>query len=142
MSRAPAIAAVPLCLALATGCGGARDEGDDALSGLVAVHGAVEWRGSLPCADCEGIETHLVLERRDGDRLYALHEVYMAAGDTAQFRESGEWRLDDLLLSLESDAGSRRHYGLVRGGALQVRDPQGRVYPGREHDLLLPAGHP
>ena len=32
---------------------------------------------------------------------------------------------------------------LVGGGALQVRDPQGQVFPGREHDLLLPVGrHP
>lgn len=130
------------CLALLGGCDRPRDE-DPALAAMEAVHGTAAWQGRLPCADCEAIETRLVLERRDdGERLYALEEVYVAAADTEQFRESGEWHLDDVVLSLESQAGGVRRYGLVHGGALQVRDPRGRVYPGREHDLLLPAGYP
>lgn len=141
MQETPAIAAVLLCLALGA-CGGARDE-DPSLAAMEAVHGTAVWQGRLPCADCDAIETRLVLERRDdGDRLYALEEVYVAAGETAQFEEEGEWRLRDAMLSLESDAGGLRRYRLVHGGALQVRDPQGRLYPGREHDLLLPAGRP
>ena len=46
-------------------------------------------------------------------------------------------------LDIPPHLGVLRRYALVQGGALQVRDPGGRVFPGREHDLLLPsAGHP
>ena len=84
-----------------------------------------------------------MLEHHDGERLYELVEVYVAVDGSASFEESGRWHLDDALLSLEPDTGGLRRFALVQGGALQVRDPGGRVFPGREHDLLLPsAGHP
>ena len=141
MPRVPALALALLLAALAAGCT-RTDDAAAPLPDLGGGDGVMEWRGSLPCADCEAIDTRLVLERRGERRLYQLVEVYVAVDGSASFEESGEWRLDDALLSLEPDTGGLRRYALVHGGALQVRDFRGQVFPGRDHDLLLPAGHP
>lgn len=140
----PRVLAPLLVLAAAVavaGCSGGDEQAVDAGPGI--GEGVVEWRGSLPCADCEAIDTRLVLEHRDGQRRYRLVEVYVALDGSQSFNEAGEWRLDDALLSLEPATGGLRRYALVGGGALQVRDPAGAVFAGREHDLLQPAGrHP
>lgn len=128
------------CVLLLAACD--RHETAPAPDGFEAGAGAVEWRGHLPCADCEGIDTRLVLKHREGERLYGLVEVFVAADGGTRFEENGHWSVDGVVLSLDSGEGGTRHYGLLPGGALQVRDARGRVYPGREHDLLLPAGHP
>lgn len=137
------LSALLLAVLVAAGCG--REDDVGALpSGLDGEPGAVEWRGSLPCADCESIDTRLVLLRRDdGERVFELVEVYVAMDGSMSFEERGHWRIERSMLSLEPDTGGQRRYRLVQGGALQVRDPAGRLYPGREHDLLLPTGgHP
>lgn len=134
---------VLLLAAVATGCMRPDEGAPPPLQHDVMDAGVAEWRGRLPCADCEAIDTRLVLEQADGHRSYRLVEVYVAVDGSQSFDEAGEWRLDDRLLSLEAGTGGLRRYALVQGGALQVRDPGGRVFPGREHDLLLPsAGHP
>lgn len=129
---------------LAAGCGA----GDDATAGDAAAampgrgpaDGPVEWRGSMPCSDCEGIDTRLVLGHADGERVYELVEVYLAVDGSMRFEEAGQWQLDEAVLSLEPRTGGLRRYGVVAGGALQVRDLRGRAFPGRETDVLLPAG--
>lgn len=142
MPRVAAPVSALLLAVLAAGCG--REDGTAALPVLDAEPGALEWRGSLPCADCESIDTRLVLLRRDdGERVFELVEVYVALDGSMSFEERGHWRIERSMLSLEPDTGGVRRYRLVQGGALQVRDPGGRPYPGREHDLLLPSGgHP
>ena len=131
----PAPALLLACLL--TGCV-REDAADPEPSGPGAGHGTVEWRGSLPCADCEAIDTRLVLQRQAGGQRYELVEVYVAVDGSVSFEESGEWRLHQALLSLEPDTGGLRRYALVHGGALQVRDMRGRAYPGRDTDLLQP----
>lgn len=140
----PRLNALLVALLLAGVAAGCVREPDDAGTDPPAFgEGAAEWRGRLPCADCEAIDTRLVLERQAGRDRYRLVEVYVAVDGSQSFDESGEWRLDGQLLSLEPGTGGLRRYALVGGGALQVRDPQGQVFPGREHDLLLPIGrHP
>ncbi len=140
MPRARASAFVLLLTCLVSGCARQDDAAGHAdLPGLDAGQDVVEWRGSLPCADCESIDTRLVLERRGGEQLYELVEVYVARDGSVSFEESGEWQLEQSLLSLQPGTGGLRRYALASGGVLQVRDLQGRVFPGREHDLLLPA---
>lgn len=133
---------------LSAGCG--RGGGDDAarrgasdrLERLAASGSVVEWRGRLPCADCRGIDTRLMLGHDDGGRVYELVEVYVSGDGETRFEEAGRWRVDNALLELESEEGGLRRYAVVHGGMLQVRDLRGRVFPGRERDLLLPTGHP
>ena len=62
----------------------------------------------------------------------------MALDGSVSFEESGQWQLEQALLSLEPETGGLRNYGLVHGGALQARDLRGRPFPGREGELLLP----
>lgn len=138
-AHVPALALL-LLAGLLAGC--VRDDGADMpLPGPDARPGAMEWRGSLPCVDCEAIDTRLVLERRDGSQRYELVEVYVAVEGSMSFEEAGDWRIDDALLSLQPDTGGLRHYAMGHGGRLQMRDLGGRVIPGREGEFLQPVGH-
>ncbi|NLA68460.1 MAG: copper resistance protein NlpE [Gammaproteobacteria bacterium] len=126
----PLAAALVACTAGDGAPGAARDPG--------AGGDALEWQGRMPCADCEAIDTRLVLEQRGSERLYELVEVYLSVDGDVSFEESGEWRLDHAMLSLEPEGGGIRRYALVHGGALQARDLRGRTLPGRERGLLQP----
>lgn len=140
MPRTHALALAVLFAALATACAREGAGTDATLSDLGGGHGTVEWRGSLPCADCEAIDTRLVLERHAGAQRYELVEVYVAVDGSVSFEERGEWSRHHALLSLQPDTGGLRRYAVMQGGALQVRDLSGRTFPGRDGDLLQPAG--
>lgn len=136
MARLPAVLLIALVVA-GGGCEPAR--GPDAqLPALGGADGSIEWRGTLPCADCEGIDTLLVLERQGDVSHYALVEVYIALDGSVRFEETGAWRLDDALLSLEPATGGLRRYALLHDGGLQARDAAGLAFPGREGDILQP----
>lgn len=104
---------------------------------LEQVDGRIEWQGLLPCADCDGIETSLVLERTGHVRRFSLSETYLAE-DGARFVEAGQWRSRRGLLELQADDGARRIYGLLPDGRLQPRDTRGRRYPDRQGEFLVP----
>lgn len=104
---------------------------------LEQVNGRIEWQGLLPCADCDGIQTSLVLERAGNARRFSLTEIYLGE-DGARFVESGQWRSGQGLLDLQADGGARRVYGLLPDGRLQPRDTRGGRYADREGDFLVP----
>ncbi|GAB3729807.1 hypothetical protein GCM10028794_04550 [Silanimonas algicola] len=131
--------AVALAAALA-GCtpGGAPSEaGADAPAegALAALPEDFEgvWSGVLPCADCEGIEMALELQRESGAAgRYRLVETYLGAADAVGFEIAGEWREDtcrvggiagSCLMLLESGQRWFRH----ADGSLQAVDAEGRV---------------
>jgi copper homeostasis protein (lipoprotein) len=99
--------------------------------------GRIEWEGLLPCADCDGIQTSLVLERSGDARRFSLVETYLAE-DGARFIEAGQWRSRRGLLELQAEGGAHRVYGLLPDGRLQPRDARGRPYAGRQGDFLVP----
>ena len=107
------------------------------VSPLQQADGRIEWQGLLPCADCDGIQTRLVLERSGNARRFSLTETYLA-DDGARFVESGQWRSRRGLLDLQADGGARRVYGLLPDGRLQPRDTRGRRYADRPTDFLVP----
>ncbi len=121
------------------GCDLRRAPGDADLPGLVSGDAALEWRGMRSCADCDGIETVLVLERAGGTQRFELIETYLAMPDSARFADTGAWSLDGQAVRLYADDGAQRHYALLRGGRLQPGDAEGRAFSRREADLLLPA---
>ena len=84
-----------LLAAVATGCMRPDEGAPLPLRHDAMDAGVAEWRGRLPCADCEAIDTRLVLEQADGHRSYRLVEVYVAVDGSQSFDEAGEWRLDD-----------------------------------------------
>jgi len=100
--------------------------------------GRIAWEGALACADCEAIETQLVLERAGDVRSYTLIETFLAAGGGARFAEAGRWQRAGDLIRMQGDAGSVRAYALLPDGSLQPRDPRGRRFPDREGDVLMP----
>ena len=100
--------------------------------------GRIAWHGALACADCEAIQTQLVLERAGDVRSYTLTETFLAADGGARFAEAGRWQRAGDLIRMQGDAGSVRAYALLPDGSLQPRDPRGRRFPRREGDVLSP----
>lgn len=123
---------------LLAACDQAPAPADAALPGIEQGDGRVEWRGMLPCADCDGIETLLVLERRGEAHRYDLVETFLAEEGGARFVDSGQWRMEGVRLSLEGEGGAARHYALLPDGRLQPRDARDRAFRLRG-DFLVPA---
>ena len=145
MPSRPALALpVAMLLAVLGGCDLARQPAA-ALPDLQQGGAArVEWRGTLPCADCEGIDTLLVLQRGENAQRYDLVEIYLAADGSARFDEGGDWRLDGPVLQLEPDTGGQRHFRVQPGGGLQASDAGGRALAADGAAVLRPTGtiHP
>jgi copper homeostasis protein (lipoprotein) len=49
------------------------------------------WQGVLPCSDCLGIDTRLVLREQGGHRRYRLEETYLGAPEPNRFQREGGW---------------------------------------------------
>jgi copper homeostasis protein (lipoprotein) len=99
------------------------------------------WEGTLTCADCDGIETRLRLERGNGVvAQYELVEAFMDGEGAEYFREEGRWRRDGRVLHLQASVGGERLYAIDGAGNLVVIDRRGHaVGPGR---TLSPVGPP
>ena len=125
--------------ALLAGCHGQPAQPPaNAAQARLDVDGEIQWRGALPCADCDGIDAQLVL-RRAGDRTsYSLAETYRVSRQGARFVETGRWQRDGALLRLQGDATSTRVYALLPDGRLQARDLHGELLPNDAGETLLP----
>ena len=104
------------------------------------------WEGVLACADCEGIETRLALEREGIDPIlgsgnaqprYELLETFLADDGGERYREQGQWQREGRLLRLQSDAGGERVLAIEPDGRLSLRDGNGGEPPGATR-LLAP----
>ncbi len=91
------------------------------------------WQGVLPCADCAGIQTRLVLRRDGAARDYELEETYLGVDGDNVFAENGDWREesrdfpDGAATVYQLDpAGGGRGFRLLPGGALELLDRQGQ----------------
>ena len=86
------------------------------------------WLGVLPCADCDGIQTRLQLQR-DGDaQTYDLEETYLGADGEAVFTQAGQWVRedgDDGAFRLDPDSPASRRYALRPDGSLDQLDRRG-----------------
>jgi copper homeostasis protein (lipoprotein) len=61
--------------------------------GTVAEFGAERvWQGVLPCSDCLGIDTRLVLRNEGKLRQYRLEETYLGAAEPNRFEREGRWQ--------------------------------------------------
>jgi copper homeostasis protein (lipoprotein) len=125
-----------LVLALGAGCERQRDAAPPVLAPIEQGDGRIEWSGMQPCADCEGIETTLVLARADGAQTFVLSEVYLA-DPPARFVAGGRWKRDGGLLRLDADDGARFGYAVLADGSLQPRDLRGRRLSTRDGDGVL-----
>jgi hypothetical protein len=101
----------------------------------------LSWQGVLACADCDGIDTRLRLQRGNGVvAQYELVEAYLDGEGAEYFHEAGRWRRDGRILRLQATSGGERLYAIDGTGNLVVVDRRGNAAgPGR---VLSPAGPP
>ena len=90
------------------------------------------WVGLLPCSDCQGIDTRLVLRSRGGQRDYLLTETYIGGRGKNTFSREGAWkeviRTGDgqplTLFVLDPDQAGQR-FSLQPDGALELLEGNG-----------------
>ena len=92
------------------------------------------WAGLLPCRDCQGVDTRLVLRTSQGRRDYMLTETYMGGSGKTSFNREGTWtelrRTEGgearvtYVLDPEQAAQS---YSLQPDGALELLDADGKA---------------
>lgn len=141
MSRLIRLLFVSALLALAA-CGQETPSGDetagpaDTRDAEAPVDGDFEraWLGVLPCADCDGIQTRLVLRGENGARRYLLEETYLGAEGDNAFVQEGEWReetvqlegVDTTVYRLDPQ-GPGRWFWLQPDGGLEMLEGEGRA---------------
>ncbi len=96
----------------------------------------LQWRGLLGCADCDGIQTRLLLHHGATGREFHLTEIYLAHDQGARFDDHGHWQLQADLLQLQGASGSLRVYALLPDGRLQPRDGHGAVLSPQTDETL------
>ena len=91
------------------------------------------WSGVLPCSDCAGVDTRLVLRIEGPRRSFDLTETYVGGRGETQFLRQGEWiestRVTDgeSLASYTLDPGAGAQvFVLQPDGALELLDGEGR----------------
>lgn len=90
------------------------------------------WQGTLPCADCSGIETRLTLFRNPDH--YQLKEIYLGKSDDQNtFTRNGDWRLvqqeagvgQGIIMLSPADGKTQRQLARQPSGALTFLNNQG-----------------
>lgn len=100
---------------------------------------SVDWtgtyRGITPCADCEGIDTEMVLHE---DGRYEIATVYLGKSDEV-FRESGSftWSEDGSRIQLDVTDGSRSPNYLVGENHIVHLDMDGNRVTGALADYYI-----
>ena len=91
------------------------------------------WSGLLPCSDCAGVDTRLVLRIEGSRRSFELTETYVGGRGETRFSRQGEWiegtRVIDgeSLASYTLDPGEGAQVFVLRpDGALELLDGEGR----------------
>lgn len=93
------------------------------------------FRGLLPCADCEGIDTALFLEK---DGSWVMNQRYQGAPQPTQFASWGKWArtADKLVLT---DTNGEKRYFRVKGENLEMLDREGNPIDSQLNYTLKPA---
>jgi len=100
---------------------------------------ALDWNGTYkgitPCADCEGIETEIVLNL---DLTYVMRTKYLGKGDGKVFEEKGSfaWDKSGGSISLEGRKGSPSQYKVGENQLIQL-DMAGKPIKGDLADRFV-----
>lgn len=129
-----------LAVVLAAGCDQVTvDRGNRSpAAAQLEIDGRIEWQAVLACADCDGIETALVLNRAGDQHDYSLTETFLAADGGDRFVEQGQWQRDADLIRLHTANEGLRVFALLPDGRLEPRDRRGRRFAPRDGDALVP----
>jgi len=92
------------------------------------------WRGVLPCADCEGIETSLFLSKEGS---WVMNQRYHGGKAPSVFGSYGNWArtADKLILT---DSHGEKTYFRAKGEALEMLDREGNPISSRLNYTLQP----
>ncbi|MFJ2976873.1 envelope stress response activation lipoprotein NlpE [Kluyvera sp. NPDC087067] len=93
------------------------------------------WRGVIPCADCEGIETSLFLDK---DGTWVMNEHYQGVDrEPSSFASYGKWaRTADKLVLTDSE-GEKSFYR-AKGDKLEMLDREGNPIESKLNYTLEP----
>ena len=92
------------------------------------------WAGLLPCRDCQGIDTRLVLRTDRGRRNYVMTETYIGGTGQNSFNRAGTWTEvqrkvggeSQVTYVLDPDRVAQR-FALQPDGALEMLDVDGQA---------------
>ncbi len=99
---------------------------------------SLDWAGSykgvLPCADCEGIETTITLNY---DNSFSKSEIYLKNKEKSEFSGKGdiEWDKNGNIITLKSNNYDTKY--LVGEGRLIMLDRKGKRIKGNLADLYI-----
>jgi len=101
-----------------------KSTGDEARTSL---DWAGTYKGILLCADCEGIETELMLH---SDNTYMLSTTYLGKKEAAGEKTNGRWKwLDGYNIELEAVKDGPSKYFVTEGRIIQL-DREGKRIEG------------
>lgn len=85
------------------------------------------YKGVIPCADCEGIETILKLEKNN---MYTLSSRYLGKGDQKPFESKGKyvWSKEGNKITLDGDK-EKQQFKVAENQLIQL-DTEGNVISG------------
>lgn len=100
---------------------------------------ALDWdgtyKGIVPCADCEGIETTLVLGK---ELTYTLKTKYLGKSDAKVFEEKGKfnWDKSGQIITLDGIKDAPNKYFVGENKIIQL-DMNGKKITGEQADLYI-----
>ena len=92
------------------------------------------WRGVLPCADCEGIETSLFLQK---DGTWVMNQRYQGAKEPSSFATYGTWARTAEKLVLTDTAGEKTYFR-AKGEGMEMLDREGNPIESQFNYTLAP----
>lgn len=81
----------------------------------------ISYSGTLPCADCPGIDYHLNLF---ADNSYYLQLHYQDSGDNSTFYQLGQWQQHTGQLRLLSDDPQQTAFQIEKDGSIRLLDQE------------------
>mgnify|MGYP000906633875 CR=1 FL=1 len=92
------------------------------------------WRGVLPCADCEGIETSLFLQK---DGTWVMNQRYQGAKEPSSFASYGTWARTAEKLVLTDTTGDKTFFR-AKGEGMEMLDREGNPIESQLNYTLAP----
>jgi copper homeostasis protein (lipoprotein) len=92
------------------------------------------WRGVLPCADCEGIETSLFLQK---DGTWVMNQRYQGAKEPSSFATYGTWARTAEKLVLTDTTGEKTYFR-AKGEGMEMLDREGNPIESQFNYTLAP----
>lgn len=136
--------AAAFCMIIATGCTNNKKSAnsDNVVADTMQVadmHNAEtsldyfgEYKGTIPAADCPGIEVTLIFNK---DRTYTQKYIYLERKD-GEFNETGTFKVEGNILTATSKNGEKSYYK-VEEGRIVILDADKQPITGALADMYV-----